>query len=287
MQNSRDKGKGRAHQRTEPEGYYKGEPTQEQIALVEAELANGKLDYWFWLQRERRASKASLLAAFRHYTKRVHTDHNRHGCAQLVIKIVLAAKQSLMTNGRERAAYARALDERQKSLGPEQRRQLLHASECVRGAVLHWYERDAKSKSIVRKVKRMMDEASARISERLSTAKRAAGAAAEAANAAAQAAQVAWDTARQKDFLIEATHSGDKVASCDVEAERFDHYSRTWASWQHSTFLMQAVACSMANAACQAMVEQSKRDLAKESGGRAAFRACGGASPPIPTACGS
>ena len=90
-----------------------------------------------------------------------------------------------------------------------------------------------------------------------------------------------------KDFLIEATHSGDKVASCDVEAERFDHYSRTWASWQHSTFLMQAVACSMANAACHAMVEQSKRDLAKESGGRAAFRACGGASPPIPTACGS
>ena len=90
-----------------------------------------------------------------------------------------------------------------------------------------------------------------------------------------------------KDFLVEATHSGDKVASCDVEAERFDHYSRTWASWQHSTFLMQAVACSMANAACQAMVEKSKRDLAKESGGRAAFRACGGASPPIPTACGS
>ena len=191
MQNSSDKGKGRAHQRTEPEGYYKGEPTQEQIALVEAELANGKPDYWFWLQCERRASKASLLAAFRHYTKRVHTDHNRHGCAQLVIKIVLAAKQSLMTNGRERAAYARALDERQKSLGPEQRRQLLHASECVRGAVLHWYERDAKSKSIVRKVKRMMDEASARISERLSTAKRAAGAAAAVAIAAAQAAQMA------------------------------------------------------------------------------------------------
>ena len=29
------------------------------------------------------------------------------------------------------------------------------------------------------------------------------------------------------------------------------------------------------------------RDLAKESGGRAAFRACGGAPPPVPTACGS
>ena len=39
---------------------------------------------------------------------------------------------------------------------------------------------------------------------------------------------------------------------------------------------MQAVACSMAQAASDALVEQSKRDLAKESGGRAAFRMGGG-----------
>ena len=90
-----------------------------------------------------------------------------------------------------------------------------------------------------------------------------------------------------KDFFVEVTHSGDKAASHDVEAERFYHYSRTWASWQHSTFLMQAVACSMAQAVSNAITEQAKRDLAKESGGRAAFRTCGGAPPPAPTACGS
>ena len=70
MPSSGDKGKGRAHHQAEPEGYYKGEPTQVQIALVEAELANGKPDYWFWLQYERRASKVTLLAAFRQHPDR-------------------------------------------------------------------------------------------------------------------------------------------------------------------------------------------------------------------------
>ena len=36
-------------------------------------------------------------------------------------------------------------------------------------------------------------------------------------------------------------------------------------------------------AACDALIEQSKRDLAKEFGARAAFRMCGGAPPPAPT----
>ena len=47
------------------------------------------------------------------------------------------------------------------------------------------------------------------------------------------------------DFMVEVTHSGDKADSFNIEAERFDHYSRTWASWQHSAFLMQAVLTSL------------------------------------------
>ena len=73
------------------------------------------------------------------------------------------------------------------------------------------------------------------------------------------------------DFMAEVTHSGDKADAFNIEAERFDHYSRTWASWQHSAFLIQAVSCSMAQAAYVAMVNQSKKDLAAESGGRSAF----------------
>ena len=83
----------------------------------------------------------------------------------------------------------------------------------------------------------------------------------------------------------EVTHSGDKADSFNIEAERFDHYSRTWASWQHSAFLIQAVSCSMAQAAYVAMVNQSKKDLAIESGGRSAFQSFGcseGVVPPSP-----
>ena len=96
------KGKGRARADKEPEGYYKGEPSKQQIAMVEAELSRGKPDYWFWLQCERREPLASLKAAFRHYTKRVHTDHNRHECAQLVTKILLEAKRSILAEKKQR-----------------------------------------------------------------------------------------------------------------------------------------------------------------------------------------
>ena len=87
------------------------------------------------------------------------------------------------------------------------------------------------------------------------------------------------------DFMMEVTHSGDKADSFNIEAERFDHYSRTWASWQHSAFLMQAVSCTMAQAAYVAMVSQSKKDLAAESGGRSSFESYGrsaGVQPPSP-----
>ena len=45
----RDKGKGRARDAAEPEGYYKGEPKEEQIAMVEREMAEGRIDCWYWL----------------------------------------------------------------------------------------------------------------------------------------------------------------------------------------------------------------------------------------------
>ena len=87
------------------------------------------------------------------------------------------------------------------------------------------------------------------------------------------------------DFMMEVTHSGDKADSFNIEAERFDHYSRTWASWQHSAFLMQAVSCTRAQAAYVAMVSQSKKDPAAESGGRSSFESYGrsaGVQPPSP-----
>ena len=62
MSGSRN-GKGRARADTEPAGYYKGEPSKLQVAMVEAELAQGKPDYWFWLQCERRAPVSSLKTA--------------------------------------------------------------------------------------------------------------------------------------------------------------------------------------------------------------------------------
>ena len=195
MSGSRN-GKGRARADTEPEGYYKGEPSKLQVAMVEAELAQGKPDYWFWLQCERRAPVSSLKAAFRHYTKRVHTDHNRHECAQLVTKVLLAAKESILSSRRAKTEYARELVERQRDQEPEEKQRLLCASECVRGAVLKWYEQDAADKQVTRRVKAMMAEAEVRRNERLSKAKFAADAASTAAVAAARAAQAAWDAAR-------------------------------------------------------------------------------------------
>ena len=74
---------------------------------------------------------------------------------------------------------------------------------------------------------------------------------------------------QSSDFLRAVTHSGDKV-DCTPEAERFDHYSRTWSSWKHSTFLMQAVACNMVQATYTAFETASKKALATESGGKSA-----------------
>ena len=55
-----------------------------------------------------------------------------------------------------------------------------------------------------------------------------------------------------------------------VDVERFDHHSRTWASWKQGVFLKQAVACMAASGQYQALQERAIRALAAEGGGRAA-----------------
>ena len=72
------------------------------------------------------------------------------------------------------------------------------------------------------------------------------------------------------DFLKAVTHSGDRADGFDLEAEVFYHYSRTWSSWKHNTFLMQAVACNMAQATSKAFETAAKKALTAESRGKLA-----------------
>ena len=48
------------------------------------------------------------------------------------------------------------------------------------------------------------------------------------------------------DFICNVNHSGDSAPDYDIEAARFDNHARTWASWTHTAFLRQAVACAIA-----------------------------------------
>ena len=43
-----------------------------------------------------------------------------------------------------------------------------------------------------------------------------------------------------------ATIPSDAAPDYDIEAPRFDHHGRTWASWTHTAFMRQAVACATA-----------------------------------------
>ena len=70
-------------------------------------------------------------------------------------------------------------------------------------------------------------------------------------------------------------HSGDSKPSLFVDHERFDHHSRTWASWKHSVFLKQAVACMAASGQYLALHKRAIQALAAESDGRAAGRSAG------------
>ena len=87
-------------------------------------------------------------------------------------------------------------------------------------------------------------------------------------------------------FLKSMLHSGDTKRSLFVDHERFDHHSRTWASWKHGVFLKQAVACMAASGQYLALHKRAIQALAAESDGRAAGRSAGGAgagvAPPSP-----
>ena len=56
-------------------------------------------------------------------------------------------------------------------------------------------------------------------------------------------------------------HSGDEVPDYDIEAPRFDHHARTWASWTHTAFLRQAVSCAIAVATYGTAARTAKDDL--------------------------
>ena len=54
------------------------------------------------------------------------------------------------------------------------------------------------------------------------------------------------NNSEHNDFLVNVAHSGDAAPDYDIEAPRFDHHGRTWASWTHTAFMRQAVACATA-----------------------------------------
>ena len=54
------------------------------------------------------------------------------------------------------------------------------------------------------------------------------------------------NNSEHNDFLANVAHSGDAAPGYDIEAPRFDHHGRTWASWTHTAFMRQAVACATA-----------------------------------------
>ena len=69
------------------------------------------------------------------------------------------------------------------------------------------------------------------------------------------------DHGEHGEFLANIVHSGDEVPDYDIEAPRFDHHARTWASWTHTAFLRQAVSCAIAVATYGAAARTAKDDL--------------------------
>ena len=54
------------------------------------------------------------------------------------------------------------------------------------------------------------------------------------------------------------THTGYDIADYNIEAERFDHHARTWASWTHHAFTRQMVACAMASGTYAGVTARSR-----------------------------
>ena len=63
------------------------------------------------------------------------------------------------------------------------------------------------------------------------------------------------------DFICNVAHSGDDAPDYDIEAARFDSHARTWASWTHTAFLRQAVACATAVASYGGATYAAKAEL--------------------------
>ena len=59
------------------------------------------------------------------------------------------------------------------------------------------------------------------------------------------------------EFLERTAHSGDNVPDYNIEVERFDHHARTWASWTHTMFTRQMVACAIASGTYKGLKKQS------------------------------
>ena len=69
------------------------------------------------------------------------------------------------------------------------------------------------------------------------------------------------------EFLQRTAHTGDDIADYNIEAERFDHHARTWASWTHHAFTRQMVACAMASGTFAGVTARSREIVRAESYG--------------------
>ena len=88
--------------------------------------------------------------------------------------------------------------------------------------------------------------------------------------------------------MSNVAHSGDNTPDYDIEATRFDSHDRTWASWTHTAFLRQAVACAIAVASYGGARYAAKKELREAH--RNNRTVTGGSDPPavgtipVPTA---
>ena len=83
----------------------------------------------------------------------------------------------------------------------------------------------------------------------------------------------------------------DEMRGVEGQKSRLTRFTTTpigRKNFTYCAFLIQAVSCSMAQAAYMALVDQSRKDLAVESGGKTAFESSNGHSagvkPPSPRA---
>ena len=69
------------------------------------------------------------------------------------------------------------------------------------------------------------------------------------------------------EFMLRTAHTGDDIPDFNIEAERFDHHARTWASWTHHAFTRQMVACAMATGTYAGVAARSREATRAQSYG--------------------